>query len=263
MCAGRWRGRLRPVIRRPGLPIAQSAGAPAWSSSGLSAPSIGKSTTASFAAPARAALPPAQRRLPVGLEAGARDPGAVPDDGDARPGPASRPDRRRHGLQEHRLRELVVGVDLQARRVLLRRHLRPGESEAARVRAGAHRPVPRRGRARDHAEHPGRLPGRRPGGQQRSRARARAGASTSTTSPTRPSRRRSCSRFGDRSPDPLRTRPFAPTDAEPQTPNSSHSVFIWQDGDKAYLVATDNTEFCGRRHLRHHGADRAGVHRRR
>ena len=27
-----------------------------------------------------------------------------------------------------------------------------------------------------------------------------------------------------------------------QTPNSSHSVFIWQDGDKAYAVAADNTE---------------------
>ena len=50
-------------------------------------------------------------------------------------------------------------------------------------------------------------------------------------------------RFGDRSADRPDGEPFGPLTGT-QTPNSSHSVFIWQDGDKAYAVATDNTEFA-------------------
>ena len=49
--------------------------------------------------------------------------------------------------------------------------------------------------------------------------------------------------FGDRSADRPDGEPFGPLTGT-QTPNSSHSVFIWQDGDNAYAVATDNTEFA-------------------
>jgi hypothetical protein len=48
---------------------------------------------------------------------------------------------------------------------------------------------------------------------------------------------------GDRSPDHAPGNPFASTTQDPQaTPNSAHSIFIWQDGAKAYAVIVDNTE---------------------
>jgi hypothetical protein len=49
---------------------------------------------------------------------------------------------------------------------------------------------------------------------------------------------------GDRSPDHADGNPFAPTTQNPQeVPNASHSVFMWQHGQNAYVVITDNTEF--------------------
>ncbi len=47
--------------------------------------------------------------------------------------------------------------------------------------------------------------------------------------------------FGDRTADRPDGSPKGPRTGS-QTPNSSHSVFVWQDKDKVYLVATDNTE---------------------
>ena len=58
----------------------------------------------------------------------------------------------------------------------------PAKPEAAGVRPGAARHLPRRGHAHDHARHPGRLQGRRAGRQQRAvRAPTASAASTSTT----------------------------------------------------------------------------------
>ena len=50
--------------------------------------------------------------------------------------------------------------------------------------------------------------------------------------------------FGDRSPDHAPDEPKAPTTQDPtQMPNSAHSIFIWQDGQEAFAVIVDNTEF--------------------
>jgi hypothetical protein len=48
---------------------------------------------------------------------------------------------------------------------------------------------------------------------------------------------------GDQSPDEPLDSPFADTTQDPnEVPNSAHSVFIWQDGPRAYAVIVDNTE---------------------
>jgi hypothetical protein len=48
---------------------------------------------------------------------------------------------------------------------------------------------------------------------------------------------------GDRSPDHGPGEAFAPTTQNPaDVPNSSHSIFIWQDGPRAFAVIQDNTE---------------------
>jgi Bacterial Ig domain/RTX calcium-binding nonapeptide repeat (4 copies) len=48
---------------------------------------------------------------------------------------------------------------------------------------------------------------------------------------------------GDQSPDTPDDSPFADTTQDPaEVPNSAHSIFIWQDGPKAYAVIVDNTE---------------------
>lgn len=49
--------------------------------------------------------------------------------------------------------------------------------------------------------------------------------------------------FGDRSPDHAPNEAFAPLGGT-QTPNAAHSIFVWQDGDRAYAVTTDNTELA-------------------
>ena len=48
---------------------------------------------------------------------------------------------------------------------------------------------------------------------------------------------------GDQSPDHDPDEAFADTTQNPaEVPNSAHSIFIWQDGGKAYAVIVDNTE---------------------
>jgi hypothetical protein len=48
---------------------------------------------------------------------------------------------------------------------------------------------------------------------------------------------------GDQSPDHEEGEAFADTTQDPaEVPNSAHSIFIWQDGPKAFAVIVDNTE---------------------
>ena len=127
----------------------------------------------------------------------------------------ARPDRRRLDLQERGVSRVVGRALLQARRLLLGRHQRPGEPRAARVRARAAGHLPRRGHAHDHAQH-ARLPGRRARGQQRAvRRRTASAASTSTTSATRPNPKILVQGFGDQSPDHAPDEAMAPDDAGP------------------------------------------------
>ena len=48
---------------------------------------------------------------------------------------------------------------------------------------------------------------------------------------------------GDKSPDHADGNPFAPLNPVRAKSNSSHSIYIWQDGPNAYAVIVDNTEF--------------------
>ena len=139
-----------------------------------------------------------------------------PQTGDPDPGPpglVGRADRGRLDLQELRLPRVLVRTDLPPRRLLLRRHQQPGPAEAARVRPGAARDLPRRGHAHDHAEHV-----RRsrvtcwPSTTSPATPRSASVASTSTTCRIRPTRRSSsrapatCRRTTRLAQDPKRSR---------------------------------------------------------
>ena len=68
----------------------------------------------------------------------------------------------------------------------------------------------------------------------------------------------SCSNAGDTSATTAHSSPTRPRAAN----SSYHSVFVWQDGPRAFLVGVDNIELARRRHLRHHRSGEPRVHHR-
>ena len=190
---------------------------------------------------ARSACPPAAGERRADLQARAQD--AATFDPDPRPAPDSSGQIADVvGLQERGLPG-VVGRSRTCKRggFFSRRHLRPRRTRAAAF-VPALRHLPRRGRAHDHARHP---------------AASRATSSRSTTSRAPRHRRRRLRplrrqrpghpedpRAGRRRPVARPRRTTVRSGPRPQaaSPNSAHSIFIWQDGDKAYAVIVDNTE---------------------
>jgi hypothetical protein len=63
---------------------------------------------------------------------------------------------------------------------------------------------------------------------------------------------------GDKSPDGSLAQSADPA----ERPKSYHSVFVWQDGPRAYLVGVGQHRAGRRRHLRHHEPARARADRR-
>ncbi len=155
-----------------------------------------------------------------------------------------------------------------ARRLLLRRHLQPGRRRRSSRSCPA---LP--GNYHGEGAHVITLPGRarRPRRQQRALHAAdadpsAAAASTSTTSATRrnPQTLVAGARATTAPVDTLvccdrgRRRRGSATIA-----NDYHSVFMWRDGGKVYLIGVDNNEQAHRRrHLRHHQPGGAGGRRR-
>ena len=192
VCAASLRGRLRPVIRRPGWRAAKADGAPAWSSFGLSAPSTRQIDERVLLGPRAATLAAGQPEHRTGRQARARDP--------RRPLPA----RRRPGtrpLLPGQIADVAVYKNTAYLNSWAESTCKRGGffsvdiSDPANPKQLAFVPAlpgtyHGEGAHVDHAQHPGRLPGRRPGGQQRAVRRPTASAaSTSTTSATRPTRR--------------------------------------------------------------------------
>ncbi len=170
--------------------------------------------------------------------------------------------RRRLGVQERRLRDVLVGSGgsqrrlLQPRRICQRRHLQPGGARAAGVRAGAPRDLPRRGRARDLRQHPG-VQGRHPRRQQRALRRQRRRR-------LRPLRRHRPGQPED--PDPGRRGPLARRRQRPPGPRRGAAVrpqHLHLAGRPARIRRHRRQQRAARRrHLRHHRADEPRVHRR-
>ena len=135
------------------------------------------------------------------------------------------------------------GADLQARRLLLGRHLRSGESEAAGVRAGAARArITARARTSITLDIPGGFQGDVLAVNNEPCATDAQGGFDlyDVSDPANPEKLVQAA--GDRSADHAAGNPFAPVAQTQPVSNSAHSIFIWQDGGKAYAVIVDNTE---------------------
>jgi hypothetical protein len=225
------------------LAIAESAGAPAWSSSGLSAPSIAKSATASFAAPAPAALPPRSEGFQFVSKLGLETPMQY-----------RTTETRNQALMPGQIADVAVFkntayVNSWAEETCERGGFwsvdisdpaNPKQLAFVAARANQY-----------HGEGAHAISLKLPDGFQGDllavnnepcddRRGSRGGFDLyDVTNPASPVTL--VQSFGDRSPDRAPDQAFAPLTGN-QTPNSSHSIFVWQDGDKAYAVTTDNTE---------------------
>jgi len=221
-------------------PIAKAAGAPAWSESGLSAPSIGKSTTASFSAPARAALPPASENLQLVSKLGLETPAQYRIDGTQ--GQALLPGQ----IADVTVHKNTAYVNSWSESTCNRGGFFSVDiSDPANPKQLAF--VPARS-GQYHGEGAHAIAVNIPGGFQGDLLAVNNEACSGTrggfdlydvSNPAAP--QTLAQSVGDRTADRPDGSPFGPLTGT-QTPNRSHSVFIWQDGDKAYLVATDNTE---------------------
>ncbi len=221
--------------------IMKSDGAPAWSSFGLSAPSISKSTSVSFSGPARAALPPASENMELVGKLGLETPAAQRTTA-----------TRDQALLPGQIADVAVYKNAAYVNSWAESTCRRGGfwsvdiSDPANPKQLAFVPA-RSGSYHGEGAHVKTLS--IAGGFQGDVLAVNNEPCSGTgrggfdlydvSNPASPVTL--VQAFGDRTADHAPDEPFGPLTGT-QNPNSSHSIFIWQDGDKAYAVATDNTE---------------------